>query len=110
MTLMSTSDQSQTCFIGYFGSRECGPTTTSTTTTSTTTTTTEPPTTTPVYCSQRAGYIDLYLQFYNYSNPTDQKATGIRCDAEREGTGILDYCDLVIEVCVSEIGSRSVIQ
>lgn len=49
----------------------------------------------------------MYLLFYYYLNPTDQKATGVRCDNDNNNGA--DLCDLVLEICVSKIGSRLVI-
>ena len=41
------------------------------------------------------------IEFKSYSNPSDKKATGLKCD-EKVG----DNCDLVFEICVSKIGKR----
>lgn len=45
----------------------------------------------------------MYLDFVTYLNLLDEKATGVKCD----DSGLPgDFCDLAIEICISEIGKR----
>ena len=50
----------------------------------------------------RTGYTKMYIDFITYINEFDLKATGIRCD----NNGTRDYCDLVLELCISRLGNR----
>lgn len=72
-----------------------------TTTPPTTTTTTSTPTTTPRCRADMATILEL--NFVNYSNPTDLKASGRRCE-DSPGAAADDRCDLRFEVCVTEQG------
>lgn len=42
----------------------------------------------------------LSIEFIHFSNPTDQKATGINCDDD--GTA----CDILLDICISRKNSR----
>ena len=44
----------------------------------------------------------MYLDFVTYQNLDDLKATGVKCD----DNGTTDYCDLGLEICISEIGEK----
>jgi len=78
------------------------PTTTTTTPATTTTPTTTPqPTTQAPVCPLEKGYTTLAMSFYSFSNPTDTKATGLKCDK-----GTSNQCDLSFEICISRLGSR----
>ena len=57
-------------------------------------------TTAPVACLVQRGYTRLYIDFIRYTNPSDQKSTNIKCDADGS------LCDLSMEICVSQPNSR----
>lgn len=85
----------------------------STTSTPSTTTTTKPfstftpASTTLADCALDYGYTVFALSFLNYSNPSDFKSTGIRCDSRKlVNDNSTNFCDLVFETCISSIGSR----
>ena len=42
------------------------------------------------------------MKFIKYINPSDLKATGVLCD--NDGS----HCDLAFEICISDVGKRSV--
>jgi len=46
------------------------------------------------------GYTQFTMDFIRYTNPSDLKATGIKCDDD--GTN----CDIALEICISERGKR----
>ena len=50
-------------------------------------------------------YSKLTIDFQSFRNPSNNKATGVECDSDTDST----FCDIYIEVCVSEIGSRYVV-
>lgn len=52
-------------------------------------------------------YSKLTIDFINYQNPSDQKATGVPCDTSLI-PGLPDSCDVYVEICVSQIGDRYV--
>ena len=47
----------------------------------------------------------MTIDFQSFRNPSNNKATGVECDLDTDGT----FCDIYMEVCVSEIGSRYVV-
>lgn len=79
------------------------PTTTTTTTPTTTPTTTTVLSSTVQPCALDYGYTVFAINFLNYSNPSDFKSTGIKCDDGKPVNGRPDLCDLVFEICVSPI-------
>ena len=47
----------------------------------------------------------MTIDFQSFRNPSNNKATGVECDLDTDGT----FCDIYMEVCISEIGSRYVV-
>jgi len=47
------------------------------------------------------GLMSFTIEFVSFSNPSDKKATGLRCDNGPP----TNNCDLVFEICISEIGA-----
>lgn len=47
------------------------------------------------------GYTRFLINLVRFENPTDLKATGVRCDF-----GPTDLCDIYVEICVSSIGQE----
>lgn len=45
------------------------------------------------------GFTDFMIELDTYSNPSDRKATSLKCDAG-------DSCDLTFEICISDIYSN----
>ena len=45
------------------------------------------------------GFTDFMVELDTYSNPSDRKATSLKCDAG-------DSCDLTFEICISDIYSN----
>lgn len=46
----------------------------------------------------------LSLSFIQYDNPTDEKATNVRCD--QQSLLFEDLCDTRFDICVSELGTE----
>ena len=47
-------------------------------------------------------YSKIAIDFINYRNPSNNKATGVQCDSDTDNT----FCDIYVEVCISDIGAR----
>ena len=47
----------------------------------------------------------MTIDFQSFRNPSNNKATGVECNLDTDGT----FCDIYMEVCISEIGSRYVV-
>jgi len=48
-------------------------------------------------------YSKIAINFLNYWNPSNNKATGVKCDNE---DGEDEFCEIYIEICVSKLGER----
>lgn len=55
-------------------------------------------------CARNPGYTQLNLDLVEFENLGDLLADCTKCDS----SSATDYCDVVLDICVSNLGSRSV--
>lgn len=58
----------------------------------------------PVLCAVSSGYSEYSIQFVSLENLADAKYDCGRCDASVGGGN--DYCDIVLDICISDLGSK----